>query len=147
MAKYKLLPALENIAKDKAEARAQVDEENAARLLAAPDAIAALLPADVVHEADGENWTRLVDPLTGLVYGVELRLYLTDGKFKAAIPLPGFVKIVEGVGVQLFLGSDPLPLVSLADWGRETPLRSVSAAYETLLDMREEAANADHAGG
>ena len=145
MAKYELLPALKNIFEAREAAAQEVAAENEARLAAAPEAIAALLPGDVVGEGR-ENWTLLIDPATGLAYGLELRLYLTDGTLKAPLPLPGFVKIVEGVGVQLFLGSDPLPLTALADWGRETPLRSATAAYETLLEMRQEAGNADNAG-
>lgn len=136
MANYSLIAGLETIWQQKAAAKAQVDATNAARLAAAPAAIRAVLPRDVSYDEDAANWTLLADPVTGIVNGVELRLFLTDGTHEAPIPLPGYVKVAEA-GVQLFLGSDPLPLTKLADWGRETPLRSVSAAYERLLELQE----------
>ena len=139
MATYRLIPGLETIRASKAVAQEQTDAANAQRLSLAPAAIRSVLPADVVYDEDPANWTLLVDPATGLYTGVEVRLYLTDGTHRAEIPLPGYVKLVDGGGVQLFLGSDPLPLTKLADWTRPTPMRSATAAYDRLLEMQTEA--------
>lgn len=95
-----------------------------------------ILPTDVVAEDDPANWARVVNPATGELLGLEARLYLTDGEYRAPISPWGYFKIVNGNEVHLMMGSDPLKVATLPDWARPTPLAGVTAAYEELLRLQ-----------